>query len=579
MPVLYTPLEEHHKTILKSCFFSVIEDIKQALQIPKDTIVSMHRGVEVSRTDNRTNVSVREDSNVPATVSQRRILANVTDNYDEDSLSSTVVSQQDTYPVFHDPDVDVSCYPVYVKTQVKIDLQYVCGSKTEALKVRDGFRIKLSQGANILHHEVEYNVLLPEPVQEFIADVYDLKNRLYPQSLEEYFLSHATKRVHRITDMANAGNAKIAVHERQVRIVGAFDFSGEPPEVEQNPETNSYKITIPYSFSLDVPRGMCMKYPPMVCNRLMPSKYLSFIEERKVKTREEYSRNLGATHSLAALSHFEAHRQIGMQVQEKLPLNLPLFDEFHERTGHRGYVITASFLTDVDESNCKGLLNLRELGDFYLDETLLQFIAGGERQWIVNPYMSPFYLAVHQAERHFNNNILEIDTELNVRSKVKLSLLKPVRITLGVCLDTSALNPTVLPRLIERKDIFLLYLSELVRGITNYRAEFSLMGVSLPTFYRNFVLVLSDAVNREDSEFVKEFMRIFVLDRRMMQELVGTLRGNYPRLYEKLCKVVDLEPHRYNDLYARGATGQERYAMRTVMHTSVSVAGVMAGGS
>jgi hypothetical protein len=43
------------------------------------------------------------------------------------------------------------------------------------------------------------------------------------------------------------------------------------------------------------------------------------VQENKIKTREEYSRNLTYTQSGSALSHFEAHRQLDYRIQNKLP--------------------------------------------------------------------------------------------------------------------------------------------------------------------------------------------------------------------------------------------------------------------
>lgn len=562
MPVIYTSLQENQKTILKSCFFSVIKDVTQAIGVPKDAVVTMHRGVEISRTDNRNNVSIREVQNNPATVSQRRVVAVVQDNYDEDSLTSTVVSQHDSYPIFHDPEIAVSVYPVYVKTMVKMDVSYSCGSKTEAFRVRDDIRVKLSQCRNILHHQVEYNILLPEPVEEFVGDVYDLKSRLYPQSLEEYFMSNATKRIHFITDMANKENSKIAVHERQVRIVGTFDFT-EVPEIEQNNETNTYKLTFPYTFTIDVPSGMCMKYPAMICNRLMKYEYLSFVQDRKLAMRAEKERERSGTNSIMSLSHFESHRQVSMRIDDALPLNVPLFDEFYEKVSHTGYVIIASFLTDVDETDFKSLLNLRELGEFVMDEALLTHIANGERRWIVQPQTSPFYLALSQDGRHFNNNILEIDEHLNVRSKVKLSLLRPVRVTLSVCIDPTVLLDKAIDRLNENKDICLLYVTEVIRGIVNYKPEFAKMNVPESTLYRFFILLLYDALKKGDCVFINAFLVIFSMDKRMLEILVGTIGSNYLSVFNNVCGIDFKGGKNFVN------TGDDSYAMKTVMSARV----------
>lgn len=445
---------------------------------------------------------------------------------------------------------------------VKMEISYTCGSKTEAFRVRDDIRVKLSQCRNILHHQVEYNILLPEPVESFIADVYDLKSRLFPQSLEEYFLSNATKRIHSITDMANKENSKIAVHERQVRIVGTFDFT-EVPEIEQNNETNTYKLSFPYTFTIDVPSGMCMKYPAMICNRLMKNEYLSFVQDRKLAMRAEKERERSGTNSIMSLSHFESHRQVSMRIDDALPLNIPLFDEFYERVSHSGYAIIASFLTDVDETDCMGLLNLRELGEFCLDENLLNYIAGEGRRWLVQPQTSPFFLALCQDGRHFNNNILEVDENLNVRSKVKLSLLRPVRVTLSVCIDPTVLLDKAVDRLNENKDVCLTYVAESVRAIINYKPEFEKMKVPESTLYRFWILLLYDALKKGDCGFITEFLAIFSADERMLKILIGTIGNNYLSVFNNVCGIDFKGGHNTGD------TGHDRYAMKTVMAARV----------
>lgn len=565
MPTIYTPLQETQKTILRSCFQSVVNDAVNQFGIPSDVVVSVHQGIEVNKTDNRSNVSINAEPNLPATVSQRRVIAAITEDYDEDHLTSSVVSQRDTVPIFLDQRLDVVVYPVYVRSQVSITFTYVCGSKTEVNRVRDDMRIRLSQGRNILHHELEYNILLPPEVEDFIADVYDLRNRLLPQTLREYFLENSSSRIRPITDMANAANAKLAVFERQVRVVGTIDVSGEIPPVEQDNETNTYRLVIPYKVSMDIPRGMCMTYPPMVCNRLMPAKYLEFVQEQKIKEMQRAIPSGAGSTSINRLGHFEAQNQLSNRVDIALPLNIPLFDEFHLRQGHGGYVITTTFLTDVDETDKCTLLDLRDLGDFQFGESFLNIIATEEYRWIVNPYMSPFYLGVHQVNAHHDNNILEITPELMVRSKVPLTLIRPTRICLSVCLDVTRLNDKTVSRLMANKTLYLIYLGELIDALNNYKNEYAKMAVATQTFYRHFLLMLNDAIVKEEDWFVKDFFKILVRDRQLTQVLIATMRGHYQRLYAKILKIVDIDDLRYNDVYTDNDPGSERYAMRTVM--------------
>ena len=572
MPTQFVTLEETSKTILKRCFNDVIKEVVHRMGIPYETVVTVHNGMDVAKTDNKSNATMQAVDNLPTTVSQRRLLAVVTDNYNEDSLSSTTVSQRDTHPVFLDHEVDCVVYPVYVKTDITIAFEYTTPSRTEALRLRDDIRIKLSDSRNILHHEVEYDILIPEPICDFIEDVHTLRNRLTPMDLTEYFLAYSTKRVHMVTDMANPQNSRIAIRERMTRIIGIMDFSPEPEPIDQDKETNTYKLSIPYKLSIDIPRGMCFSYPPMVCNRPMPAKYLDYIAQKKLDARYHRYKELGWTQSLGALSYFEVPEQLERHVDMDLPKNIPMWDEFPARQGHAGYVTLYTFLTEVDETDKKTLLNLRDLGDYRLNSELLNFIRDVERPWIINPYMSFFYISLYQPRAHSDNNILEITQDLTVRSKKPLKLLRPVRVAINVCLDTTFLNPLVQERMCEHPNIYLMWLSELVTGMRNLRELFVEMKVADSTFYRSFVQVLNRAMGRDEYDFIRKFVCTLARDTLAIQSLVGLLKHGYPRLYSRLCSVIDLEAFKYNDVFKRDDIGYEMYSMRTVMLTATQVA-------
>lgn len=575
MPALSAPLEEVHRSILNEIYFKITKDLMKALGIPENSITVLINGLEVGATDLKINSSGLEKDNLPTTSSDRRVMATVSEEYNEDSVYSTAVTYSDSQAIFSDPDIDTVVFPVYVKSDVTINFEYNSPSKTEALRIRDDVRIKLSQMRNILHHEVEYNIILPEWVDDLISDVHELKSRLFPQPLKDYFMSHCTDRVFMMTDMANASNARIAVRERQVRVVGVFDINALPEKIEADRETNTYRFTLPYKFSIEVPRGMSVQYPSMVCNRPLPSKWLDFIRERKIKTKEEYSRKLTYSYSMEALSHFEVHRQLDYVLQNKLPLNLPLWDEFPVRSGHPGYVVLSSFLTDVNEQDKRTLSPLTELDEnFSIDKELLQFIRDGERQWIVNPYMSYFYLGLHYRRKHFDNNILEIGSDLSVKSKVDLPLVKPTRITLSLCLDTTSLDPSVIKRMYNHKSIYLLYLSELIRGIHNYRHEYGHMSVISHTFYRNFILMLVDGLKKNEHEFLQRFIDIITQDKLVSNQLFSIIHNNHPVTYAALKRVTDIEKYRVNPHYRKNFIAESHYNARTVMTSIIQASSV-----
>lgn len=534
MPTVSLTLEDTNRSILSQAYFKIIKDIVSAIKIPHSTLVAVQKDMEVSLTDNRPNATSPGTSNLPSTVADRRILASITEDYNEDELTSTATHQQNASPIFMDPDIGVSVYPIYVKSDISIEFSFVSPSKTEATRIRDDIRIRLSQTRNINIHEIEYAILIPEVVEDFISDVYDLKSRLDPQPLSEYFSSHSTNRIYPITDMSNPENTKLAVQEKQVRIVGLFDFSSMPEKLDVDNENNTYKISFTYKLSMDVPRAMVLRYPVMICNRPLPAKYLSFIEDSKRKSQEEYKKNLGYTQSLYALSHFEAHRQLENRVDIKLPINIPLFDDFHVRQKRPGYAIVASFLTQVDETNKKSLFNLKEIDPFYIPDQILSFIKTHDRTHIVLPYSSVLFLGLHQEGTHFDNDVLTVDENLNVSSRVPLSLYAPVRVTLSVCMDYSLLRDTVRKRLRNHPDAYLIYISETIRAINNYKTELSTSQDWYAGLFDELMYLIRYFFESDQLDLLYRLLNI-VLEDEYLTRLIGqALMLGYPGLYGKL---------------------------------------------
>jgi hypothetical protein len=297
----------------------------------------------------------------------------------------------------------------------------------------------------------------------------------------------------------------------------------------------------------------------------MPVKYLDFIVEDKVKGREEYNRSIAYSWSQASLSHFEAHRQLSYRIHERLPLNLPFYDNFPYQACHRGYVMLATFLVAVDETDKRSLLNLNDLEEFVLDPLLKDKLIAGEKTYVVNPYMSLFYFGLHQDSIHFDNNVLDIAANLDVKSKVDLGLVRPTRVSLSICIDPTCLDPTVIERMKLHKDLFLLYMAEYIRSVNNFKLEMSKLTIPEKSLYRFFVLMLNDGIMKEEHDFVSKMIDIMSLDKLMISKLANILFNNTPNLYKQICKVSSLGQFTTNPNYKKNFNNLDKYMMRTVM--------------
>ena len=509
MPVVSIPLSSTEFSIFNSIYHKVISDVAERIEIDPKTLTVLYKNVEYTKTDNETNVSLKETENRPTTVSKRRFVVRVNQEYDEDTLGTTAVHEEEHYPIFQDRVIGVTISPVYIQMSVELEFQYLSPSKSELNTMRDMIRIHLSRMRNIGHHEVEYTMLIPDSVESFIEDIHGLRNRLIPQELAEYFLEHSSNRVHPITDMSNKENTKLGVKEKQVRIVGTYGFSPTPEKAENNTADNTNSFSFTYAFSVTIPRALSVRYPPIICNKILPAKYLSFVEEARKKDYLDRNRNMNYIgHSNYALSSFEAHRQLENMVNINLPINVPLFDEFYKKQGHKGYGIVMSFLIEVDETNKKGLLNLKDLGPYNLSTTTLDFIKNSNKDNFTQPYRSFIYFGLHQDDRHFDNSVLEITEDLDVRSKVELSLLTPVRVTISLCIDLSMLGDDVLDPLQKTPEVFIDFFKDYLENKYAFNEYLKSQGPAEASAVHCLIKFIRELINKDDKENIRDILRV-----------------------------------------------------------------------
>ena len=570
MPISVIPISGISKTIQQNVYFKIIKDIVDSIDIPYNSLIVVHKDIETTLTDNTPNTTNLHNSNTPTTISKRRIVAKIEEDYDEEEVTTLTPYENLSYPIFIDNDINTYIHPLYIKTNITISFSYVSPSKSEANRIRDTLRINISKMRNINIHELEYNILIPTEVEDFIADIYDLKSRLFSQPLEDYFREHSTKRVFLLTDTANKENASLAIYEKQIRIIGTFDINSIPEKLEIDNENNNYTITFNYNLSLDLPKFFILKYPVTICNRLLPPKYLRHIEELKLNTKEEYKKNLNYTNfGTYNLSIFEAHRQLENRIDIKFPKNVPIYDEFNIQQGHNGYMIIYSFLTTIDETNKKFLFNLKDLEPYTFTEPILNYIQNTERNYITQPYQSFLYLGLYQDDTHFDNNILTLDSNLNLSSIKELSLVKTTRVTLSFLLDITSLDERALNRLLSNTPILLIYLEEYIKLHSYFKNELPNLNITISNYYKTLLIIINHFIQLDNLDTLSSIVSIIKNDPYLYNSFFAFMYNNYPNLYSYLERNSLVSSSSFNTNINTNYIDSNIYFQRTVMFNSI----------
>lgn len=556
MPTVSLTLEEVDQSIVRQSILGIVKNLLSVTKLDSKVSIVLHGDIKYARTDNKFNAVKSTDSNVPNVASDRKVMVTIAEEYDEDALYTTAVGQREYQPIFLDPISGLTIWPVYIDTNYVISFSYITPSKTESVRWRDDMRSKLSQFRDVMIHEITYEIILPEVVEDIISDVYDLRNRLLPQSLAGYFRDNGSKRIKVITDMSG-GNAKLALRETQSRILGMFDFTGGPEKAERDDDSNTYKISFDYKVKINKPAMMTMSYKPMVCNKLLPNKYFSFLVDKELSDKEEKNKDRLMSRSMTSLSHFEAHRQLDQLYDIKMPVNIPSFDIIKDRSLTSGYCVLTTMLTQVDETDKKSLFSLKELEPYYLDRDFMEWVVDGEYAYIGQSFQSVLFFGLCQDDKYFNNPVLTVDSNLNVASSITLDLMTTTRVYMNFIIDLTTVNEKVFDRMLLRPSLFITFILEWLLQIKNYPEIYGLcdkdallsfltrliiragllfsfedflrlirlMGLNSPAFLRKVLA----AMNYIDSNSVDYFLRSGRLTKDMFDAYTGSTSAPYAK--------------------------------------------------
>jgi hypothetical protein len=538
MPTVTLPLEEVDQSVVRQSILGIVRSLLTMTKLDSKVSTILHGDIKYATTDNKFNAVTSTEPNTPNVASDRKVVVSVAEEYDEDALYATPVGEQEYCPIFLDTVTGLSIWPVYVDTNFVITFAYTTPSKSEAIRWRDNMRARLAQFKDLAIHDVTYDVILPEAVENIITDVYDLRNRLLPQTVQEYFGGNSSKRLKLITDLTG-NNAKLALSEKQGRIQGMFDFTGGPEKAERSDDDNTYTITFNYKLMMNKPFCISMKYLPMVCNRLMPRKYLDFIDSRELLNNQEKYKDSIHSKSGFAFSYFEAHRQLENAYDIRMPINVPSFDIVNERNVTPGYGVVTTMLVQVDEGDKRSLFNLGDLDPYYIDADFVDWIREEEYQYITKLTESVLYLGYNSPDKCFNKDCLVVDQNLNVSSSVDLSLTSLSRVYLNFVIDLSLLSKAACERLLNRPAVFTKFVTEWV------------------VQSRNFPEIRAEA-NKNNACYLSSLSKIVVKAGRMwtsvdFEKLKSEIKKLDPRLYDKIVKTIATEtPIDWKELYLDG---------------------------
>lgn len=456
------PLVSLESSVFAPVYNKIANDVAMLLQVDPSSLRVVYNSMELSRTDVKINVKKGNGVNTPTTVSRKRFSVNVTDEFNNELLGSEVVTRKDNVPIFRDTGIGVSIIPIYTNSSILFEFKFITTSKIEVEEIRDRLRMFISRGLTTFSHDVEYTMILAKEVNDFLKDIWEMRNNLFPIEYDKYVASCSTNRLHYLTDMKDDSNRAYGVKTIIRGVVGDFDFTASPPDRVTNISKNQHAIAITYRVDMELPKSLYLDYPISFCNQMLPDKYLIPIDDfvsTNQRQRDTYPiyTNSSVT-NLQNLPTSAIHRH---QKESIYPINVPRYDLFKSANAPFGFSTLMTFLINVDMSDQTKLLNLNDLDDYYIPKEVLEYIKSN-RQRVTRYNACLIFIGLEQGGVHRGSEFLTVDSQLNVRSKEKLHLETAIRVTINICTDLSYLKENIVSDIFSNDLLLKNYISEYI---------------------------------------------------------------------------------------------------------------------
>lgn len=509
MPKVFLPVPEVDKSITRPVVLDIVRQVMDITNISKDTNI-LFLGDAKSTRQAGSDVGADQLNNTKISASEQ-IAIEVAESYNNDYLGTMAIAQTEQIPIFIDNDLGVVLKPIYGSHVFEISFRYRSPSRTKAKAWRDEIYMRVNQMRDVNLHSATYHYSIPTGLFGILKEIHRLRENVagYNQDFDTYFHENMTTRVTEATTL-NGSSTQFVIAEKQMRIQGLFGFTESPEKANMGGETDMWITEFTYKVTFDIPLGVHMVYPIMIHNQLLDDRYIAPTSEDDEKHDKAFSHSLKALHFFEVPQDIKRHQAFAAAVQipendDWLPDNAP--PQMHG-------IIHA--LCQVDTSDDKYLLNLRELGDYSIDEDILEYFAKEEYKYLTLPYKSIYHISMYRFRFLTTDRNLSVDKDLKVMTKESLPLRANHRVRLSMVTDITSVDPACFKRMKKYPEVLRKTLTALrisydqlmeyapVVNMLKYMPHLTPTGLTLQAVYAkrtNFNTVNSAYVVARDGKF------------------------------------------------------------------------------
>lgn len=441
MPSVMLPIPETHESVSRPVYTNVAKELIEQTGLPEDTTIL------ITGTDRQAPMPgsqiPNQDRGVNTFRQTNRIRISITEEYLEQVALATAVKRTENVMIFSDRDLGVFMRPAYTPVEVTLSVEYRADDRQSAERWRDDIRARASMMRDMFLHELKYHYPIPKEFLVILNHIHDLKENKagHNEELRDWFRRCITPRASAKTTMAGT-EPLLAINEKQVGVIGQFDFEYVPEKAEKNDDTTSWLVNFDYKFIYDKPTSCVFEYPVLVHNQLISSKFRS----------KDSPYNFEHLNNFWSLSRY-AYDNIRAQYAGKSPVAgypIPYWDDWLPRFVPPFTTTMLNIMLMVEETDPTNVMSFDEIPEEYvIDEGLLEFIKE-ESAWVTTPGESVFLATLFRDDIPLEPHYVTVDENLQVRSTVALELRRRYHLRLAIVNDLFTLSRRASERLRRR---------------------------------------------------------------------------------------------------------------------------------
>lgn len=442
MPRVATVIPDNYESITRPVALGIIRQVAEILQIPADIRVLFPGAVEEAPLTGSTLNYVGEPSRFSY---NGRFRAEITEAAVDDRIFATAVFQDENQPIFLEPKLGIKICPVYSGTEMAITFSYRAPNRVLAKRFRDDALMRTAMLRKENLHELTYHYGVPYPFLTLLQDVHTLRETVagYGEDFSTWVSNHITQRATNITTLVGT-QPQLVIAERQVCALGHFDFTAEPEPEEKDKEGGSWILRFEYRVSYDKVIAAAAQWPLVVHNQLMDAKWYSTPNASGTQI-DPNRRRRAPSLSRFAFDHFTNVYTHDCE-RPYQPIAIPEFDDWAPATTHPFTSTVTTIMLMVDPEDPYAVMSLKELGDYNIDADILEYLKGEA------PYLNRFgesavHVALYVDDVPFDDGLITIDSDLNVRTVDPMSLRSRYHLRISLVHDLLAISPAAFERL------------------------------------------------------------------------------------------------------------------------------------